>query len=279
MVAPTLMYAPGFLIGQLPDLLKGRQVVFEDMTRSETGYSTLRCWRNGGGVTLFAKLRDETLEIGLQPLPRWWFFSNPESEALREDLAGMLAENGASTKAPYHYFDEANLCEAQERFAAAIENYNRAVELQPVFPEAFFNRAGDWELLGEHGKAISDYRTAIEQQPDDSASHECLARVYLETGEFRLACKCAERACELTGFQCFKKLATLARACNAAGRHSDAVTHQSKAIRLARDLLSRQDGDVDRVEQIDAEIMLPDLEDGLHNYRQSSSEGTQRMSD
>lgn len=52
----------------------------------------------------------------------------------------------------------------------ALEDYNRALEINPRYVIALSNRAGAWSRLREYDKAIEDCNRAIEYGPADSDS-------------------------------------------------------------------------------------------------------------
>jgi len=48
----------------------------------------------------------------------------------------------------------------------AIADYDRAVEINPEYPEAYNNRGGAYGALGDQRRAIADYDRAIEINPE-----------------------------------------------------------------------------------------------------------------
>jgi len=175
------------------------------------------------------------------------------------------------------YFDDANLHEVHDRMEKAIECYNRAIEIRPHFPEAYFNRGGDWEMLGNIANAIADYKTSIEQMPEEPITYRCLAQIYLDAdhNEFhspKLAMHYAKQACDLTGNQCFQSLATYARACVASGQDRLGAQQLSLAVQVASERAMDNSDVMDVVDQINARELLPELEKQLGELQATVSE-------
>lgn len=59
----------------------------------------------------------------------------------------------------------------------ALEAFDQALELDPVFVPAYFNRALVKEKLGSTDEAIADYRTALRYDADHAGSRQALERL------------------------------------------------------------------------------------------------------
>jgi tetratricopeptide (TPR) repeat protein len=167
------------------------------------------------------------------------------------------------------HFDAALPCELQGEYAAAIEHLTNAIELEPHFPEAFFNRAGAWELQGQIDAAIRDYEMAIEQDPTTPDSYLCLARLYLNEEDAEHFCAqeaapLAEHACHLTNHQSFEALATAAKAYAAMGRYRAAANRLGSAIAI---LSGSVKVDSPYVPPVDGEVWLDEMRADLKTYR------------
>ena len=75
------------------------------------------------------------------------------------------------------YFDAANLAELHGQLAEANTHYEKVLELQPDYPEAYDNRAGNWVELEEYALAIADYEKVIAYRPNYPDAHQNLARM------------------------------------------------------------------------------------------------------
>lgn len=75
----------------------------------------------------------------------------------------------------------------QQKWAAAIPEYERAIELGGRFPEAFNNLAYCYRKVGQIDKAIDLYKIAIALRPLFVQAHDYLARAYLAKGDRQAA--------------------------------------------------------------------------------------------
>lgn len=82
---------------------------------------------------------------------------DPEDGGLRTSLAGALGALG--------------------RYDEALEQLEKAIELQPLNPEAYHNRAVIHERRGDTAAAIHDYQTALRYNPQYQPSRQSLTRL------------------------------------------------------------------------------------------------------
>jgi tetratricopeptide (TPR) repeat protein len=166
------------------------------------------------------------------------------------------------------YFDAANGAELDSRYEEANAYYEKALQLQPDFPEAYSNRAKNWDQLGQYGKAIADFEKVLAYWPDDVDAHEGLGSIYLlaEDRSFRdsrLALQHARRACELCQFSQYMPVSTLAAAYAANGQYAEAICMQERAIEMASG-------------ELESELWLPKLREELLEYRKKNDERRRR---
>ena len=64
------------------------------------------------------------------------------------------------------------------KYQKAIDNYTKAIELDPEFAFAYFNRGIAYTKSGEYQKAIDDYTKAIELNPEDANVYYTRGIVY-----------------------------------------------------------------------------------------------------
>lgn len=160
----------------------------------------------------------------------------------------------------------------QEKFEQAIEDYTRAIELDPGVHLSYSDRGTAWFELGEYERAIEDYTRAIELAPDEAVIHFNRGSVYEEQQRFdkaiedylratklddsspaafynvaslwascpkarlrngKQAVRFATRAAELTEFNDWEVLDTLAAGYAECGNFKKAVHWQMKAVALA----------------------------------------------
>lgn len=199
-------------------------------------------------------------EIAVLVLLPFLFACTPESQ-----IGESMNERGGNTESQAtseEYFDKGTFYENEDT-DKAIENYTLAIQLNPHYAEAIFNRAGNWEEKQEYAKAISDYEKYIELRPDDPTGHDYLARIYLyaereSLHDPRVALQHAEQACRVHAnatLSQYGPFRTLAMAHARLGQFEKAVAAQERAIELATgDLEARL-------------IFLPGMKEDLQKYR------------
>ena len=69
----------------------------------------------------------------------------------------------------------------------AIADFDVAVQLEPTFTSAVFNRALSWSAKGEHDRAISDYDTVLKLSPRDGSAHLGRAAEWIAKGDYKRA--------------------------------------------------------------------------------------------
>ena len=74
-------------------------------------------------------------------------------------------------------------------YAAAITDYNRAIQLKPDYADAYNNRGLAKQSLGQHAAAIADYDKAIQLKPDYAPAYNNrgLAKASLEQNAAAIA--------------------------------------------------------------------------------------------
>ena len=78
---------------------------------------------------------------------------------------------------PTPYYNRGNAYMAQRRYAWAIEDYTVAIRLRPKYPDAYGNRGLANERSGNRAAAIRDFRAAIRQRPGDRVGTRGLTRL------------------------------------------------------------------------------------------------------
>lgn len=81
--------------------------------------------------------------------------------------------------------------------AKAIEDYNKAIELDPDYSEAYYNRGRAYRYLKEYDKAIEDYSKAIELNPEDAEAYNSRGVAYADLKEYGKAIEDFSKAIEL----------------------------------------------------------------------------------
>jgi tetratricopeptide (TPR) repeat protein len=125
------------------------------------------------------------------------------------------------------------------RVQDAIGHYEQALRIKPDYAEAHYNLGVALVRLGRLPEAMGHWEQALRSKPDYAEAENNLAWLLAtlapaDGGDPVRAVTLAERACELTNNRVAGYLDTLAVACAAAGRFTDAIAAAEKAIGLAR---------------------------------------------
>lgn len=120
----------------------------------------------------------------------------------------------------------------------AIKDYTKAIQIDLVYTFPWYNRGVAWSRKGDFEKAIADFAEAIELDPKFAAPHNEIAwiRATCRDPQFRggkEAILFATKACELTEWNSYAELDTLAAAYAEAGEFTTAVIWGVTALEKA----------------------------------------------
>jgi tetratricopeptide (TPR) repeat protein len=126
----------------------------------------------------------------------------------------------------------------QDEPRKAIADFDRVLQLDPQSPLAYNNRGYNRQQLGEYRQALSDYERAIELAPDYALAYQNKAWLLATCADDQIrdgqrAVEAAKKACELSQWQHWPDLRTLAAASAEVGDFDQAVRWQSKVVELA----------------------------------------------
>jgi len=113
---------------------------------------------------------------------------------LAYSLAGCLPS--FDTEAEEHFYQGIEYRQ-QENKSLAMEEFTRAIELDPGYYYAFYNRALIYYQNGDLGSCLADYNKAIELRPDNVYWTIERGFLYLELGDREKAIIDLERSQEL----------------------------------------------------------------------------------
>ena len=134
-------------------------------------------------------------------------------------------------------YNRGNAWKAKGEYDRAIEDYTAALRLKPDLHQALHNRGNAWKAKGEYDRAIEDYTAALRLNPDYVYSLNSLAWLMATALDGRVrdgsrAVRLAEKAISLQDDAVYRD--TVAAAYAEAGRFTDAVTTQERAVSMAR---------------------------------------------
>ena len=84
-----------------------------------------------------------------------------------------------------------------ERYEEALQDYNRAIELDPTYEWAFTGRGFTHYLMERYDEALQDYNCAIELDPKDERAFRCRGLTYRSIERYDEALQDYKRAIEL----------------------------------------------------------------------------------
>jgi tetratricopeptide (TPR) repeat protein len=129
------------------------------------------------GLSYCQSVADQSLSKGVEYAAQGKFKEAKEKfeEALKGDPTLEVAKGALQViedvtskniekKTAIHFFKGA-LYVSKDQWAKAISEYNKALEINPRFAKAYYNRGLAYDENGQYDKAISDYEKAIGLNP------------------------------------------------------------------------------------------------------------------
>ena len=97
---------------------------------------------------------------------------------------GMNVWNALLVKSPENadYYNERGVCKFNLRFKHAIQDFNKAVELEPNNPYRYASRAFVKDRMGDTKGGIEDYEIAVKLDPEDAISYNNLGLLQEKLG-------------------------------------------------------------------------------------------------
>ncbi|MBN2774068.1 MAG: tetratricopeptide repeat protein [Prolixibacteraceae bacterium] len=114
-----------------------------------------------------------------------------DSESLWTDVIG---------KYPYFaeaYINRGHFYRSENNYQEAIQNYNKAIELDDNRALAFYNRGKAFFDTGQFDKALTDMNKAIELEPDFPEAYSNRGSIYAMKNEYLLAIADFDKAIEM----------------------------------------------------------------------------------
>jgi tetratricopeptide (TPR) repeat protein len=135
------------------------------------------------------------------------------------------------------YFVRAGAYGSQHEYDKVIADYSEVLRLMPAYAEIYRRRAKVNAFRGECARAVADYGELLHLAPDDAEVRNALAW-HLATcpdpkvRDGKRAVEHATRGCELTSWGSVPLLETLAAGYAEAGQFEQAVKWQTRALDL-----------------------------------------------
>lgn len=153
----------------------------------------------------------------------------------RKDLTSAIKHNRKFSEA---YNNRGVVNANKGDFRAAVNDYDSALKIDPAYIEALGNRSFAHRQLGQFERAVADLSTAIRMKPQDYQPVNDLAWLLATVSDRATrnpaqAVKLATAACQMTGYQDWNTLDTLAAAHAAAGDFKQAQQWAQTAVQKA----------------------------------------------
>ena len=95
------------------------------------------------------------------------------------------------------YYNRGNSYSRQGQYQQAIEDYDKAIELDPNVAPAHHNRGISYHALGQNERAIEDYDKVIELDPNDGRAYYNRGNSYSRQGQYQQAIDDYDKVIEL----------------------------------------------------------------------------------
>ena len=82
--------------------------------------------------------------------------------------AVLLLSTACGSDSPEAHYNRGLEYQESGEYRLAIQDYDKAIDLNPNFLDAYNNRGNTYFDLGEHRRAIEDFDRAIEIDPSDA---------------------------------------------------------------------------------------------------------------
>ena len=123
-------------------------------------------------------------------------YASAINEIERQKIRDQVKKNDEEFLAT-RYFEIGYQKDIEKKYSEAIENYSKAIELNPEFAEAYNNRGNTYYAQGNLNQAISDYNKVIELNPISSMAYNARGNAYSSRGDISQAIADYKKALEL----------------------------------------------------------------------------------
>ena len=135
----------------------------------------------------------QALPAGGKPLNEW----NPRSRGWKSVAVGLRETIQTILSQAELALQQGNFLMTLRQIDKAIENYSRAIKLNPNYTDAYKNRGIAYREKGKYNRAITDFSTAIDLKPDDAEIYKSRGGAYGNKGNYECAIADSSKAIDL----------------------------------------------------------------------------------
>ena len=110
-------------------------------------------------------------------------------------FAGCIGNSSGNAD---EWLEQGNRLAKEGLYSNAVDAYNQSLKLNGLNAKGFTYRGVALQHLGNNNAAMADFEQALSINPNESAAWQGKAATYIETGDYRMAIKAADRAIELS---------------------------------------------------------------------------------
>jgi tetratricopeptide (TPR) repeat protein len=112
---------------------------------------------------------------------------NKPEQQWQDKLRGQSQTNEIDPEDPNAYNNRGIASAKEGQYEAAIAQFTRAFQRNPVFVEAYYNRGLVDHEIGQLGQAISDFTNAVEIKPEFTEGYSIRGGIYVALGQYEQA--------------------------------------------------------------------------------------------
>lgn len=127
------------------------------------------------------------------------FLSNKQCRVWKDGMALWTNAINHYTDIPLPYNSRGIIHSKSRNYKAAIDDFSRALQLNPAYVKAYVNRGNIYSELGDGERALSDYNNALEIDSTYLDAYHNRAVFYFNAKKYRFALKDLLRIKELGG--------------------------------------------------------------------------------